>query len=975
MATFDLAERIVSSRINPRALTRLALQYLNERSSGELGLVEASNPVALVTEMASSISAGTILAVENATRPLYKSATLKMVDLYRHMADKDFLDRFSSPATGTFVLLLDLDEVTSRAVLVPNANGVRKLVIPRFTSVVVEDHWFCTQYPIEIRVLPQDNISVVYDVSVDSPFDILKSNRLSWNIHYVAGKKKLAVTIDMKQLRLSTNYVNLNSLAGYRKEFSFTDYFYYARVYTRASDAIDWVEIKTTHVDDVYDPYNATACLRVQNGILVVNIPQIYFANGLIKEDVRVDIYSTKGPINLNLSNLTAEDFRVKLMESVEPLDLYSTPLQTMRSFKIVSPYKIQGGTKGLTFVQMRDRVINRTGNAMGMPITELQLKESAAVLGFDVVKYIDNVTNRVFVATRDQPAPTNGDLVNGMDMTVLPWLTRLEEEIDGKGIVRVGDRVVIKPNVLFEETSSGLKRIDQMDVDLLDDRSVYTPSDLANRINTANYLFTPFHYVVDTSYDRMRLSAFDMTHPEVEGVDFVDENLSLGINTSTTGSIVGVKPDGTGYRVGVVMATDGLPTALRAGDVAAQLSYTDSHGRHYIQGELKGPFDPSTQKPLDGQWLFVFDIPTRFDVDEDDRMSFGTESSSLPLNTEFDLIYVIKDYVPNTTINSAIDALVETSSLSNYEQGSLYYGLSHEKLYVRFGRRLSRLWTRMRTIGGVQEYLRYPVDIPMLYESDVYETDATGLPIIDYDEVSGAVSLRKLHSQGDPVFDSAGDPVYKHRAGDFVLDNNQQPIPDGGVIGQLREIDMFLLDACYRYADDVGTSSYYEDCLTRVVQWIDNDLEDLSGRLIDQTKLYFHPKKNFGQVKVITGVGDPETIRSEQRLTLTFDVSQSVYDNPSLKQSLCDRAGRVIDAVLKQTVISKTDVEIALKEAFSTDILSARITGLFEDKHYVVTVIDKSVRPVVGKRLVVTGTQSLRVINDIDYVFVPHRV
>ena len=44
----------------------------------------------------------------------------------------------------------------------------------------------------------------------------------------------------------------------------------------------------------------------------------------------------------------------------------------------------------------------------------------------------------------RDLPAPDNGDLANGMDMTVLPWITRIIDEVDGDGVVKVGPIYVI---------------------------------------------------------------------------------------------------------------------------------------------------------------------------------------------------------------------------------------------------------------------------------------------------------------------------------------------------------------------------------------------------------------------------------------------------------------------------------------------------------------------------------------------------
>lgn len=975
MATYDLSSKIASSRINPRALTKLGLEFMKVRSDGDIAIVEPSNPISLMIEYGAAVANGTLLAIENATRPLYKSATTTYRELYRHMADKDFLDRFSSPAKGSFILLLDMEEVLSKAVLVPGTNGMRKLVVPRNTSVVVEDHSFNLQYPIEIRVLPQDNISVNYDLSQLSPFDLIKSNRLQWRSSFVEGVRKLAISIDMKQLKLVTSYININELAGYRKELAFSDYFYYARAFTRGTNSLEWTEIKTVHTDDIYDPYTATAILRVLNGIVVVNIPQIYFANGLIKDELRIDVYTTKGPVSLDLGLLMSEDFTVKLMESTEPLDFYSAPLQTMRSFKILCPGKVTGGGKGLSFIELRDRVINRSYSQLGLPITELQLKQNARVEGFDVVKYVDNITSRTYVATKEIPPPANGDLVNGMDMTILPWITRITDEVDGVGVVRVGPRYIINPSVLFEETDSGLVRVEQRVVELYNDPSAYPPDILARAINSANYLYTPYHYVIDTSSDRMRLSAYSLTTPVVESTDFVQENLSLGVTTSSLYNAVGYNEDGTGYRIAVEMGIDGMPPGLGGNEIDAQLSFVIGQARRYFTGILKGPFDPDTNQPVSGRWIFLFEIPTQFDVDENNRMSLGNESSTLPLFTEFDLAYVIRDYAPTNSHATDIDKLVSPTLLSNYAVGSTYYGIVQEKLFVEFGRRLDRLWTRMRTIGGTQDYLKYTDDIPRYYEEDVYKLTEGGIPEVTIDLATNDVTFTKLHRAGEIQLDDNGRPIIEFARGTYILDQHGEKIPDNGIIGQRRELDLFLLDASYKYANDSSTVNYKNQTLDLLRQWIEQDLETLSGRLIDQTRLFYHPKKSFGQVRVITGVGDPEVIRSEQRLTVTYDVALATFNNLELRNAISERTGRVVDEVLKNTVISKTDAEIALKKAFEAEILGARIQGLFEDAHHVVTVTDRSIRPVIGKRLIVTGTKSLRVVNDIDCVFVPHKV
>lgn len=965
----DMVAAILRTKVNPASVQRLVHQQIRDSSNGLAVLYDPSNPMALAMEAISTVSAGVMQSVGIETKRLYKSAVNNMADLYRHMADEDYIGRFSTCSRAPFILLIGMDMVLSKAVPIPGSSGRSKLTIPRHTCITVADTPFTLEYPIDIIVLPHGAITIVFDDTELSPIDELVTNRVNWQIVNIEGVKTIAITLPAPQVKITPSYIHLNSINGYQKVFGYTDAFYFCRAYIQNTGDGVWTEIGTTHTDMVYDPTRPTVCLRVLDAGLSVSIPQIYFTNGLIKNELRIDIYTTKGPINLNLKSYDPDAFKVTFLDvdnvSTSP---YTAPLLTMQKFQAMSFATVQGGAWGKSYSQLRDTVVGRD-KIDDHTITELNLPTRGKQGPYDIVLMNDNVTDRHFVATRSLPAPVNKDTVTGMDLTMQLFQCRLSDLIGYDTIKLLDSRVILKPGTLFQDINGVLSLVPSSQIENLKNPAIYNPDALVNYVNGVAYRHLPFQYVIDVSNNISTCRAYLMNQPKITARNFVQENVTAGISMGSTVMDIVVSADGSGYTFALQLDATGFPADIPAANLGVQLSYLvkGTKSRIYYDGVLRDPIDSDTGRPVGDQWVYLFSIQTDFDVDRDGLMTTQGITSILELTAAFDLFYYTKNYAAMGYQTSSMDDFLNPLEIDGYDPTAVYLAVAQDAVTLQLGQALDSLWTRIRTIQDSVNYRTYPATVYATYPADVEKTNSAGQVEYVFNTTLGRLTTTIIHHAGDPVLDEDDQPLIAHHAGEYVLDAQQNKIPIGGTLAPIVEFDLFLMDGSYLFADDEDTVTYMRDSVASVTDWITNDIKPMAKLLFARSKLSFFPKKNLGMVRITSGDGQTSVIRAEQSLTVTYTISKTNYKNVALKASIEARTAGVIDLIFQQPTISVDDCATALRKEFVESVMSVRVDGLFGGILDAVTVQDNSVRPTVAKVLKLTKNQTIMVANDVN--------
>ena len=445
-----------------------------------------------------------------------------------------------------------------------------------------------------------------------------------------------------------------------------------------------------------------------------------------------------------------------------------------------------------------------------------------------------------------------------------------------------------------------------------------------------------------------------------------------MGVNNYA----IAKSPDGQGYILEIQLSIGQGVDLLGPDYINVQLSYVgkDEPNRYFIEGTLVSPIDPSTGKPYEGQYIYQFKIETQYDIDSSDGLIPTPYISPINLMHEFDIVTILKNYNPNIGITvSDIDSIINTKSLPGYSATNRYIGVSQHKVTIEFGKRLDKLWNKTRTVVDVSQRDVYTADVPKRYSQDVYELDSTGNMKISYDAVNNNITFNKLHSAGDVMLAPNGEMIYQYRKGDPKFDVNGEPIYLNGGNGLLRQIDLFLVDASYYFANTPNVIEYKQRCMSLLTNWITSDMQLLTNQLLDRSEMFFHPPVSIGNIKVTADNNQDIMVKSKQHLTIRCFITEIDMKNASLREALSKNITQIVQAALSKRVVSRDSLFQALRTNVGDTVISFEILGFLNDRYRAVTITDDTANLSLGTKMVALTNGLIDIRDDIVVEFVTH--
>lgn len=949
---------------NPGLMQTLMLNELDSQVNPDpnnptYDIPDGTLPFVYLMECTSMATSGALSETEALMGKLYARQANTVEDLYLHMSDDDYLGRFAIPASTPWLLILDYEEVIAKAVPFGD-QGLKRLVIPRLTEFTTPSLAFTMQYPIQMTVMRHGGVTVEYVLDKESPVQTLDTNIVKWDMLTAnidnTRRKLMMMTIPVYQFKVTSFSDVLNPETLFQVEYPFNDQFFYARAYISKDDEQSWTEVTTTHSDLMYDPNDLTVVFKVINGVLRVSIPTVYVTTGMAEGSIRVDIYTTKGELDVDMGTVKEDEFNVSF-NSIDDDRTFTAPLSTLNTCQVLARERITGGAGALSFTALRERVINNTVGPMKVPITNVQLEATLDRRGYDLVVNVDDVTDLQYLATRRLSRPTSLDVVSGAGVAMSQITFDMETLASSVHVSDNGYRQTILPSMLYKYGTGKVTPLVDAAITRIDNM---TAEQRAREMNNNRYVYSPFHNVLDATGNNFEMRPYYLDNPIITQKIFVGENDTAQLQVAIQS--YDIQRIEKGYKIRVVLEQSEQFRKLEDNQILLQIGYQPNGEQRWASmvGKLYAKDDTTR--------TYDFDIETNYDINKSNELrttnmtmfSNAQNGWFVPLETNFDVtICIVNSVTPGYQPND-LDSMIQTHLMPQ-----LYMTVNRERLVTTLGYELTHLWRRSRPVLSSESYKKYTQNVPAYYTTTVYKTDANGNIIINI-KPDGKLEYEVLHRVGDPVLDANGQPVFEHKIGDPVIDSNGNPI----LIDARKlkyETTLFMVDGLFYYANERDAAAYAKEIPMEIVTWIRNDIATLDARLLAEAELYLYPTTTYGDTVASIREGQQITIPVDQSFTLTFYLNKSGYTNPTIRPSLLANAKQTINEHLQRSTISMSDILAKLQETSGNDVMAIEVGGLGGANNFtILTVEDDAVRLAVRKKLTVMPNQELTIEDDI---------
>ena len=922
-----ILQNMAQYKANPALVQQNILNYIQTISNGVIDIVDPTTPFVMLMEASVVNSAAAIQESNIATQSLYPSLTQTNNDLYKHMSDEDYIDIFSTPSSGVFTFLINKNEFINSALTVSGTN-YSKVTIPNNSYITVAGYVFTLLYGIDILYYNNNSILIRYNVSTMNPLQTIGSFIIPHNeITDSSGTEWVTFNVTINQQAITTNEYPINNSEYFQQVISYTNLFYYCRIFYLTDPTASFVEMNVTYTDQVFDPSAPTALVQVnlQDNEITVNIPQVYVDNNLVSGTIRIDLYTTMGQLDLNLANYTPTTFTgVFTSANPEDLNLYTTAMDNI-SYLWYSNQIVSGGNNGITFNQLQSNIINNAVNGRLLPITTAQIQSIGVYNNFLIDKNVDMVTNREFKAIQAPPPYNNPYIIPTLNTSILPITLNTSNISTDNKIIVDGSTIILTPETLVVNQNNNT--LELVTLSQRQNLATLNNSDLVNEFNINTYLYSPFYYMINTETGNLVVRAYAMNNPVMNNLNYISTNPTTGFTVSTNS--FNIAKTATGYILILVVDGNSAYLGLNSNSVFCQIAFTPYGQNTYAYMTAYA----QTAKGTNGGFVFVFNISSNFYFDINntidlDSLTIPQSPETTPrtsLSTTFTILYgttqQANQYVPDNAQQNIFNSngLPNTSTI-----------ITEETVNVQFGSYLSNLWIKASSYQLPGEYLTYQNDVPAYYSEPVFQKDPTTGSIFTVNPTNAnQITYNLLYNVGDPVLNSDGTPVYSFYAGDPVLDSAGNPI----VVGNPETyytFDMVLYDGVYKIATDPNVLSYVQLATNTLVTWATTTMGEFTDELLEQTSIYYSPTNSNWLIEC--SVDGKTSVMLNSNLTPTVNVylTNENYNNANLQNQLMISITDAFRNYLStNTTLSKTSLLNTLSSALS-NVVTLSVENFF---------------------------------------------
>ena len=862
-------------------------------------IVDPNNPTSVCMEMFSTLAARAVTHVDDTVRPaIYPARASNTSDLYKHVSDYDYVDIFAAPAETTLLIIADKDYAVNNALPVPiydedgetiiGYEAYKKITIPSTTTFTVGDYSFGIYYPIDLRVNTKTgNFTVVYDTSKTNPLHAVQNNTLEYDFRFWENLNLVYIKVPVYQFKITSHETPLIASSGYRQAIPYENKFYALRCRAEvlqnyghdASEEDKWElqELKLAMAGQTYDPTVPTVVFSpdLENNELVLEIPFIYFSNEQIRSNLIVDIYTTEGKLDYSIptgvDEVTSIDMFSNITNTVDAE--FAHPFQTMPALNCIPlSMSVIGGDDGLTFGELRKRVVNGT-----LKSNTLQTPADIEAY-FDKNNYIttllkDGITDRIFIchATLRNSA---GEVV-GAD--TIGTIFDFNDANSYQTIILSGhETYTVLPTTLYKYDQNAGVCYPLTDAEMMQLQSL-SPAEKVAEFNNNVYCISPY-YLQICKKDRYPTSVtYDLEDHEITMREFLGERTDVGyqllLNTVNFELMKQADKRFDQYRITFRVGRTGLP------DLQAQITEGETAGQKNIRVLVALKNDDGNFYFEEARWLYrteddydVFEVLVPFKAvfhqannDHTLVLQFGKDSAGVQQSSDFFMtsearvILLLNNEVEDLKSQMSADIWLDTDfTNTSFENITNCVAMSEHRVIFRFGNVVNELDQRVNLTYSEAEYKRHCDTKLITLKEDVYAKDEYGN--VDYKWIKynyTGVAVNTAYDETKTYYVRSGTSYVKSDVADSDLED-----------GKFKTGGKYFLRSTVDWVQGTDTEGA-KDGIELMREYLAGTLFCLSKRIPEQVVLNKYLANNYIGCKWIdpadttvhefTGSTDPE--------------------------------------------------------------------------------------------------------------------
>lgn len=936
-------------KYHPNGILNVSLNRLTDMLSGKVEIIDPNNPFVYLLETNCLNTAFAIQENLLLTRKLYPRLANTEDDLYLHMSDKDYLGRFGEPAFANVLFNILFNDFNNKATYNPILKEY-VLKIPRHLKLTVDQYIFTLPSAIIIRKSDNGVIDVKYENQTFNNIFPVTTNFISFDIFKInQDETYLTFSVRMPEVDIETVELPVEKSKLFRNRITYNPnrLFYYFRAFYLLDG--DWKEMIVTHTDQVYDIYTPTCIVKILGEINSVEyyIPPVYVNTGKLGTRVKFLVYTTNGSINVNFNDYKVPEF-LSEYNPVFPdqeIDEFTQPLQLISKVIYIRDEVIDG-KNSISFIDLKDNVIDNSIGDRKLPITNKQLEFEVLQRNFKLLKSVDNLNTRIFLLESNIPTAKTRYPISRFNLDIIEYKTKISDLISDKNSIVVIDNgnVIIPQGTVFKIDSGEINILDSNEYSVLVSRSGI---ELTTLVNTNKYISVFYHYVLDTSGNELELRPYEINSPNIDRISFKEFNATNGLSINTISS--NIYKSSNGFTIDVITSVKRYNNSIDETNVTPYIVYrandiTDS--KFFLKGRL---YTTVNDNPV-----FRFDIDTQYYIDKDHKLYItnfidgngDTITVPIDLLSKLEVIWLTDTILP-TFESTSIDEYVLGTQLAVNN-----VVLTLEEYTVRFGWWLKLLYSRTHTSVTEGLYEVYEDDVPKKYKSTVYGVDNS-----------------IIHMVGDVVLDENNEIVYEALKGDVKLDEFGNPIET-----RVEELSRYLNLCFIDYIVGIPNLSTIKDYRTQLRQYLTEKIVEnapiIQENLLDNSEAFVVVPKNLNDIEVKTPT---RTIRvnSRQDFVVNVFVNDRVYNELETRDNIVFTIIKELDEYLyNNTLVSKTEALNSIYNRIKEFVSSVSIERFTELNEEYMEIVNSNARLSFDKTLVIEGSD-YNIVDDIVVNFI----